>query len=113
VGALDVFAYALIACATLRRTGSLWFALGFHAAANWAQTFLFSVADSGTGGAGQLLHSSLQGPTWLTGGAVGPEASVIDFIVLALLLLAFLRLYPAAQSRPSARSTFDIRLSTS
>jgi hypothetical protein len=37
----------LVFCLSLWRTGSLWWAIGFHAAWDWAQSFLYGVADSG------------------------------------------------------------------
>jgi hypothetical protein len=43
---------------------------------------------------GHLLNSSFHGPIWLTGGSVGPEGSVFVFILIALLWVAFDRMYP-------------------
>ncbi len=83
-------------CLTLRRTGSLWFAVGFHAAWDWGETFIYSVPDSGTVAPGHLLSSSLHGPQWLSGGSVGPEGSVLCFIVIAMLWVIFDRIYPTA-----------------
>jgi|SRR5579872_277181 len=85
---------------TLKRTGSLWFALGMHAAFDFGETFLFSVPDSGMIFPGHLSNATLHGPTWLTGGAPGPEASVLDFLIVAIFFLVFDRLYPA---RPEQR----------
>lgn len=95
-GALEVFAFAIFACLTLRRTGALWFAIGFHAAGDYAETFLFSVPDSGYTASGTLLHSSFQGPGWLTGGKVGPEASVFSILVLIVAIFCFHFFYPPA-----------------
>ncbi len=81
-------------CLTLRRTGSLWFAVGFHGAWDWGETFVYSVPDSGMVAHGHLLRSSLHGASWLTGGSVGPEGSVLCFIVIALTWIAFDRAYP-------------------
>jgi membrane protease YdiL (CAAX protease family) len=96
IGALEVFLFAIFACLTLRRTGTLWFAIGFHAAGDYAETFLFSVRDSGFNASGTLLNSSLQGPAWLTGGTVGPEASAFSMLVLCVAMLCFHVLYPQA-----------------
>jgi len=85
-------------CLTLRRTGSLWFAVGFHAAWDWGETFFYSVPDSGSIWPGHLLSSSLRGPEWLSGGSVGPEGSVLCFVVLAGIWVAFERMYPAARA---------------
>jgi uncharacterized protein len=93
IGALEVFLFAIFGCLTLRRTGALWFAIGFHAAADYAETFLFSVPDSGFRASGTLLHSSLHGPAWLTGGKVGPEASLFSMAMLGLAMFGFQFLY--------------------
>jgi membrane protease YdiL (CAAX protease family) len=81
-------------CLTLRRTGSLWFAVGFHAAWDWGETFFYSVPDSGMVAPGHLLRSSLHGADWLSGGSVGPEGSVLCFVVIAMLWAAFEKMYP-------------------
>lgn len=80
-------------CFTLRRTGSLWFAVGFHAAWDWGETFFYSVPDSGLVAPGHLLKSSLHGPVWLSGGAIGPEGSVLCFVVIAVTWVAFGSVY--------------------
>lgn len=84
----------LFFCLTLRRTGSLWFAVGFHASWDWGESYVYSVPDSGGVAPGHLLHSSLHGSRWLTGGSVGPEGSVFLFLLLVLLWVAFDRMYP-------------------
>jgi uncharacterized protein len=81
-------------CLTLRRTGNLWFAVGFHASWDWAQSFLYSVPDSGGMFPGHLMKASLHGPRWLSGGSVGPEASAFLFVLIVLLWLLFDRIYP-------------------
>ena len=78
---------------TLRRTGSLWFAVGFHTAWDWGESFFYSVPDSGMVVPGHLLSSSWRGPDWLTGGSVGPEGSVFCVVVMALVWVAFDRVY--------------------
>jgi uncharacterized protein len=81
-------------CLTLRRTGDLWWAVGFHAAWDWGESYLYSVPDSGALLPGHLLNSSFHGPVWLTGGSVGPEGSYLVFIVIGALWVAFGRAYP-------------------
>jgi membrane protease YdiL (CAAX protease family) len=93
-GAVGVFAFGMFMCLTLRRTGNLWFAVGLHAAFDWGETFLFSVPDSGLVAPGHLLNSSFHGPVWLTGGTVGPEGSVMVFVVMALAAALFSRVFP-------------------
>ena len=103
VGALDVFLYSLLACFTLRKTGTLWFAVGLHAAWDFSLTFLYSVPGSGMQAKGQLLASTLHGPTWLTGGTAGPEGSAIGLAVLVISFPIFSRFSPIlASERESA-----------
>jgi membrane protease YdiL (CAAX protease family) len=92
-GLLAAAAIGFFFCLTLRRTGNLWFAVGFHAAWDWGETFVYSVPDSGTLFPGHLLKSSFHGPRWLTGGMVGPEGSVFCFVVIAVVWVAFERVY--------------------
>jgi membrane protease YdiL (CAAX protease family) len=95
VGALSTFVIAMFFCLTLRRTGNLWFAVGVHASFDWGMTFVFSVPNSGVVTPGHLLNSSFHGPAWLTGGTVGPEGSVMAFVVMAAAAVIFSRMYPA------------------
>ena len=93
VGVLSVFVIGMFLCFTLRRTGMLWFAIGFHAAYDFGETYLYSVPDSGIVMPGHLLASSFHGPAWLTGGTVGPEGSVFDFVIMAIAFVVFDRVY--------------------
>jgi uncharacterized protein len=81
-------------CLTLRRTGDLWWAVGFHMAWDWGESYLYSVPDSGAILPGHLLNSSLHGPDWLAGGSVGPEGSYLVFVVIGALWILFDRAYP-------------------
>ena len=95
LGIAGVVVSGLFWCLTLRRTGSLWFAVGMHASFDFAETFLYSVPDSGMIFPGHLSNATLRGPVWLTGGTAGPEASALDFLVLAVFFYVFHRLFPA------------------
>jgi uncharacterized protein len=92
-GALCAGLIGLFFCLTLRRTGSLWFAIGMHAAWDFSESFVYSVPDSGAMVPGHMLNSSFHGSRWLTGGSVGPEGSALVFVVIAVLLLVFHRFY--------------------
>ena len=96
LGILQVAEIGLPFCLTIRRTGNLWFAIGFHAAWDWAETFFYGTPDSGLLGVGRFLNSSSSGPNWLTGDSAGPEGSVIAiFVILLCALLIHLR-FPKA-----------------
>lgn len=94
-GIAGVILTGLLWCFTLRRTGNLWLAVGMHASFDFGETFLYSVPDSGIVFPGHLSDSTIAGPAWLTGGSVGPEASVFDFVMLIFFFFVIHRLYPA------------------
>ena len=83
----------LFVCFTLRRTGSLAFAIGFHAAFDLANLFVWSGQNAGEYAVGHLLETRWQGPQWLTGGLLGPEASWMAFVVIGLMFGIFDRCY--------------------
>jgi CAAX protease family protein len=89
VGILEVVAIALFFCLTIRRTGNLWFAIGFHAAWDWGETFFYGVPNSGMIASGHLLSPQFQGSRWITGGTAGPEGSVFSIVLTCVLTAAF------------------------
>lgn len=90
VGLLSVVLVGLVFCYSVWKTGSLGWAIGFHAAWNWGQSFLFGTGNSGFDSSGNLIQTHATGPAWLSGGATGPEGSVLNIAVL-LLAAAFIR----------------------
>ncbi len=94
-GLSSVVLFGLLFCLFLRRTGNLWWAVGFHAGWDWGQTFFYGVPDSGMPAYHSLFGSTLSGPSWLTGGTVGPEASIFAPIALLIVAALFSRAYPA------------------
>lgn len=97
IGAFMAGCFGLLALFSLRRTGSLWFAVGMHAAFDWTETFFYGVPDSGMLAQGHLLNSAFHGPDWLTGGSVGPEGSYVVFGVLVLSGVAIHYMFPGRQ----------------
>ena len=83
IGLILVFVVAIVFALSVWRSGTIWWALGFHAAWDWAQSYLFGVADSGQPAIGSLVTSKAIGPDWLSGGATGPEGSILALVVLA------------------------------
>lgn len=92
-GLLSVVCFALLFCLILRRTGNLWWVVGFHLGWDWGQTFFYGVTDSGLPAYHNLFNSSFSGPNWLTGGSVGPEASIFTPLTLLLVAIIFTRFY--------------------
>jgi membrane protease YdiL (CAAX protease family) len=81
-GLFQVFVFGMIASLMLRRTGSLWLPIGYHAFWDWGQSYFYGVADSGFLVDGSLFRAKLTGPILLTGGSVGPEGSVVVSLIL-------------------------------
>lgn len=61
-------------------TRRLWMAIGLHAAWNFTEGGVFGASVSG-GAAHGLLSSQFHGATILSGGAFGPEASIVAVVV--------------------------------
>jgi membrane protease YdiL (CAAX protease family) len=85
---------------SLRLTGALWFAVGFHFAFDFMQLFVIGTPNGSVRPAGHLLDASFNGPAWLTGGVLGTEASFLMYPAIALLWLYVWRRY---RNNPSLR----------
>jgi membrane protease YdiL (CAAX protease family) len=72
-------------------TQRLWLPIGLHVGWNFTEGSVFGMAISGNSMAGGLLQGTLSGPRLLTGGAFGPEASLVAVIVCLAAALFFLR----------------------
>jgi CAAX protease family protein len=93
IGLLSAGLAAMVFCLSLWRTGSLWWAIGFHTSWDWAQSFLYGVADSGLMVQHHLLATHAVGRPILSGGTTGPEGSIFIVAILALVaLIIFLTL---------------------
>jgi hypothetical protein len=77
-------------------TGRLWLSIGLHAAWNFTEGSIFGMSVSGGKQSASLISGTLSGPAMLTGGAFGPEASIVA--VLVCLALAVLLLQHAVRS---------------
>jgi membrane protease YdiL (CAAX protease family) len=90
------FAFAVFACAWVRRSNSLWGVMGWHVGWNWFGGVGFDVPITGldTGLPALVVTLVPVGPDWLTGGSDGPEGSIFTLGLLcaaALCLLLFSR----------------------
>lgn len=107
-GSATVVLFGLLLCLFLRRTGNLWCAVGFHIGYDWGQMF-YGVPDSGIVPYHNLLNSTLSGPQWLTGGAVGPEASFLTPLALLVVALLFSRYYPETRYQVQKQQPIPVR----
>ena len=105
VGLALVFVAGVAFVVALWRTGSLWWAIGFHMAWDWAQSFLYGVPDSGMLMKERMFATHASGNPVLSGGTVGPEGSVLCIPVLALMIvvLLFTRKSPGPPLEQEAR----------
>jgi membrane protease YdiL (CAAX protease family) len=74
-----IFALGLIICISVRITGSLWWAVGWHAAFDFGQLFIMGTPNGGRVPQGRLFDATFPGPAWITGGELGTEASYFMF----------------------------------
>jgi hypothetical protein len=85
VGLANIVVAGLFLGVVYWKTASLWWATGVHLGWNWVHGFLADLPVSGL----ELIDAPLlepitPGPVWVTGGAFGPEGSVVTTGVLAL-----------------------------
>jgi hypothetical protein len=107
---IGIFAAALAGfffCASVRLTGSLWWAIGFHCSWDWAETYFYGTADSGLVAGGHLLTTIPTGNVLYSGGANGPEGSLLALPVFVLLLIVIFLLYGRKKVTGSASLTPD------
>ena len=93
---IGIFAAAgigFVFCVSIWVTGSAWWAIGCHAAWDWAETYFYGTADSGFAAKGHLLTASPAGNALWSGGADGPEGSLLVLGIILLLLAALLAIY--------------------
>ncbi len=70
-------------------TNRLWVPIGLHAAWNFSESFIFGTAVSGHATTHAVLYGKLQGPAFLTGGAFGPEASIVAVLICLVGVAVF------------------------
>jgi len=71
-----IFILGLAICLSVQRTGTLWWAVGWHAAFDFGQFFLIGTHNGGQAPVGHLLAVTFDGPALLNGGELGTEASI-------------------------------------
>jgi uncharacterized protein len=94
VGLLTAGIASMMFCLVLWRTGSLWWAIGFHTTWDWGQSYLYGVADSGIMVQHHLLATHPVGKPLLSGGTTGPEGSIIILPIIVLIVLVIIFTLP-------------------
>jgi membrane protease YdiL (CAAX protease family) len=90
---ITLVSLSLLMSYTVLRTGTLWFAVGFHIAFDYMQFFIIGTPNGKQIPVGRLLDVSFNGPAWLTGGVLGTEASFLMYPAIVLLWLYVWRRY--------------------
>ena len=80
----------LLLGAAYKWSGSLWVPIGIHWAWNYTQGNIFGLAVSGSEAGETMLTTIVNGPDIITGGAFGPEASIISVILGTFFTIVFL-----------------------
>jgi uncharacterized protein len=89
-----IFVLGFILAISVRQTGSLWWAVGWHAAFDFGQFFLIGARNGGIQPVGHLFEVTFPGSAWLNGGELGTEAGIFMVpaaIVTFIYVIWFLR----------------------
>ena len=87
VGLFSAAAIGLFFCLSLWYTGSLWWALGFHASWDWAESYFYGTSDSGLVVKGHLFGEHPTGARLWSGGTTGPEGSILALVLAVIVAL--------------------------
>ena len=100
IGIFSAAAIGFAFCVSVRLTGSAWWAIGFHAAWDWTQTFFYGTADSGNVAHGHFLTTNPSGAVLWSGGSAGPEGSLLVIPTVLLVIVALVAIYGRKKSDP-------------
>jgi membrane protease YdiL (CAAX protease family) len=87
---VGIFSAALVGfvfCISLWYLKNLWWAIGFHDAWDWAQSYFWGTADSGKISEGHLFSVHPRGNILWSGGLTGPEGSLMILFLLPIIAL--------------------------
>lgn len=91
LGLTEIFTGGIVMYYLFERSGSFWTIWSLHFFWNFSMNGVLGMANSGHDIPG-FLRSATTGPAWLTGGATGPEASVLAVGLDLLVLLVLTRM---------------------
>lgn len=99
---ISLVSLGIWACYSVLRTGTLWLAVGYHAAFDFMQLFVVGTPNGSITPVHHLLDTSFQGPAWVTGGVLGTEASFFMYpsIVVMFLYIGWRRFTPKRDLSP-------------
>ncbi len=95
---ISLFAFGMLVCFSVLRTGSLWFAVGLHTAFDYMQLFVIGTRNGGQVPEAHLLNATFNGPAWVNGGSLGTEASVLMYPLFVVAFIYVALRFPAART---------------
>jgi len=111
-GLVNTVLIGIVLAIAYLRTRALWLPWGIHFGWNASLGFLFGLPVSGLRMFNVVLWTSANGPTWMTGGSYGIEASatgtvavVIGLVIVWKLPVARLQMTPRSFQKESAHET--------
>lgn len=107
IGIFSAASIGFAFCVSVRLTGSAWWAIGFHASWDWAQTFFYGTADSGIQPVGHYFTLTPAGSVLWSGGSDGPEGSLLILPTVLLVILALIFFY-GSKARVESSSRPDL-----
>jgi membrane protease YdiL (CAAX protease family) len=104
VGLFAAGAVGLVFCISIWYTGSLWWAVGFHAAWDWGESYFYGTSDSGMMVKGHLLGEHPAGKILWSGGTTGPEGSLLVLFLLVIIAVLMVLWWGRRTESPFAGS---------
>jgi hypothetical protein len=92
---ITLFAFGMLICFSVLRTGTLWFGVGLHAAFDFMQLFVIGTRNGGQLPVGHLLNATFPGPAWVNGGGLGTEASLLMYPIFVVAFVYVALRFPA------------------
>lgn len=99
---ITLFAFGMLICFTVLRTGSLWFGVGLHVAFDYMQLFVIGTRNGAQVPVGHLLNVSFPGPAWINGGVLGTEASLLMYPLFIAAFIYVAWRFPARREPSTA-----------
>jgi membrane protease YdiL (CAAX protease family) len=87
LGLLGAGTAGLFVCLSLWYTRSLFWAVGFHSALDWGESYFYGTPDSGEVVPWRLIATHPTGDPLWSGGSAGPEGSLLFVPLLVVLLV--------------------------
>jgi hypothetical protein len=96
-------AAGLLLAYSVFRSGALWWGIGYHAGWNLGSAPLFGAAGSGYLNQGHIFTFLPTGSALMTGGAVGPEGSVLAFVAVVVAGVVLIWTVPWNRNRSGSK----------